>query len=527
MRRSSELDLPPALGISWRLHAPVAHIAVRSSVGRRTPWRHRLAAPVAVLLVALVGVVPASAARPASMELSDPSYSPGTATTSTFVTFRVTYRHTGGLAPWFVRVHIGGTAREMQPAVESDAWKHGVAFVVTTQLPAGTWTPWFEAQRNDLYASVTMEGPITVIGPTPTPTPRPTPTATPRPTPTPTPKPTPKPTPAATPRPTPIATPKSTPKPTTKPRPSATDTPPATAKPASDGTSTPQPSRSPDATTSPDTGPSPTPDPGLAAIHPGPATGGPGGAGGPDGDFGGGPRNDANPTLTGSLGQAPPGQQLLPMVAIAVAIAGGLTMLMAFVLFGRRRRGDEDPDEASLAASASAGYPPSLTPRQAPANGSSAMTAMAAVPERDAHLPRWRRPSLLEARKNDPLRGGITASATLTFDRQAGEVVEGMGRRRIRYRLVSLLNLPDEVQGVEIASLDEGDEVLLLEKSGTYWRVLCPDGREGWLHKMTLGDTVIDSPSAPNTWTTGDDGQGGFEDIMRAYAESRRQFGQT
>ena len=33
----------------------------------------------------------------------------------------------------------------------------------------------------------------------------------------------------------------------------------------------------------------------------------------------------------------------------------------------------------------------------------------------------------------------------------------------------------------------------LLERSGAYWLVLCPDGRRGWLHKMTLGEIVDDT----------------------------------
>ena len=41
--------------------------------------------------------------------------------------------------------------------------------------------------------------------------------------------------------------------------------------------------------------------------------------------------------------------------------------------------------------------------------------------------------------------------------------------------------------------LDEGDEVQLLERSGVYWFVLCPDGQQGWVHKMVLGE-VIDEP---------------------------------
>jgi hypothetical protein len=216
-------------------------------------------------------------------------------------------------------------------------------------------------------------------------------------------------------------------------------------------------------------------------------------------------------------------------------------MLMAFLLFGKRRRSDDPtaPDEV-LAASAAAGFgfasvaravavpeAPAVDPAAAAA-AAAAMSALDAgpAPDLDAHLPRWRRPSLMEARKADPTRS-VSTGVRLTFDGATGAAVSGMERRRIRYRLVSLLSAPDEVQGVEIGSLDEGDEVVLMEKRGTYWRVLCPDGREGWLHKMTLGDVVIDSADGAGTWTSADDGPGtgGFEDILRAYNEARGRPG--
>ncbi len=111
-----------------------------------------------------------------------------------------------------------------------------------------------------------------------------------------------------------------------------------------------------------------------------------------------------------------------------------------------------------------------------------------------------------------------------------GAAVDGMERRAIRYRLVSLLDAPDEVRGQEIGVLDQGDEVVLLEKRGTYWRVLCPNGQQGWLHKMTLGDMVIDSSAAGRgSWTSADGGPtpGSFEDILRAYGERRQQFGEA
>ncbi len=48
-----------------------------------------------------------------------------------------------------------------------------------------------------------------------------------------------------------------------------------------------------------------------------------------------------------------------------------------------------------------------------------------------------------------------------------------------------------------MGSLDEGDEVAILEESGLYRRVVTPDGRSGWLHKMTLGDVVEAASSEP------------------------------
>jgi len=214
---------------------------------------------------------------------------------------------------------------------------------------------------------------------------------------------------------------------------------------------------------------------------------------------------------------------------------GGVTMVMAFLAFGKRRR-DQEPtaSDAALAAAAARGTGlvanSGLVPAMAVAATAAVRTALAAVPapyEEDAHLPRWRRPSLVEARKADPLRQAST-SVHLTFDGEVGVAVTGLERRRIRYRMVSLLSDPDEVRGTEIGVLDEGDEVILLEKRGTYWRVLCPDGSEGWLHKMVLGDAVLETPGASAaSWTSGDDGPvtGGFEDMLRAYTEKRKQLG--
>ena len=428
--------------------------------------------------------------------------------------------------------------------------------------------------------------------PTPTPTPHPTPTPTPRPTPTPTPRPTPTPTPKPTPNPTPTPTPRPTPTP--KPAPTPTPAPTATARPAATPAprSTSAPTPAPGATQAPTTPPVPTattpsagdptatPDSGtasgpaatqapLAVIVPGSAGGpgdgsasGPGGTGGTGGGPAGGPGGGstlgpgalggsgaAGASLSGGLGGSSASAIVARLIPAMIVTTGGVAMAMAFLAFGKRRR-DETPTapDAVLAAAAASGMDvpaasrlvpgASASTRGAPAGDAASVAAslraaVVAVPAEavvDGDLPRWRRPSLMEARKADPTRT-VNATVNLRFEGQAGDAVSGLERRRIRYRLVGLLDQPDDVRGVQIGTLDEGDEVVLIERHGTYWLVLCPDGREGWLHKMVLGDAVGGETAAQHaaSWTSGDEGPapGSFEDVLRIYTEHRRQMGEA
>ena len=132
--------------------------------------------------------------------------------------------------------------------------------------------------------------------------------------------------------------------------------------------------------------------------------------------------------------------------------------------------------------------------------------------------------------------GRSTAPARLSFDRGLVGALDGRERRLIRYNVVRLLDVPDELRGIEIGFLDQGDEVQLLERQGTYWLVLCPNGGQGWIHKMTLGEVVTGGdddamastgatatmPIAADTWTMGDvdeDTQGAYS----AYLASRER----
>jgi hypothetical protein len=158
---------------------------------------------------------------------------------------------------------------------------------------------------------------------------------------------------------------------------------------------------------------------------------------------------------------------------------------MAF-LFGKRRREDDqpEPDEVLAAKAARLAMVPAST--LVPSNPLPLPQTLD-----ESQLPRWRRPSLLEARKADPIRTA-TVVVHQSFDRDGRGPWSGRERRRIRFRVVRLLDAPDELMSSEVGVLTEGDEVELLEKSGSFWLVLCPDGGTGWLHRMTLGDVVTD-----------------------------------
>jgi hypothetical protein len=492
---------------------------INVSKQRRTrplrPAATPLAALCAALFVVFALVAPVLAVE-GPTKLYDPAVSPRTGTPTTTITFEVSYRNREGSAPDHVSVVIDGTAHLMTGVGAN--WKGGSLNRWSTKLAAGTHTVSFEAASRDKFSDTVDGGKVTITVPTPT-----------APTPTPTPKPTPKPTPD------PTSTPRSDP--TSLPAP--TDPPAATPTPgdsAAGGTG----SAGGDST-SPG-GPDSTGSTGGDSTNPGGGSGSTdGGVGSSDGSTGGsGPSSDATDPNGGGLAGAgsvtgtgsdggphgatggdagagpdgghdvvaggtgwgalasaletlginrPPSVTMLPML---VGTSTAMTMAFAFAIFGKKRRDEEPPapDEV-LRANAARGHGtvPAGDIVNAVVRG-----ALAPVPvDGEAGMPRWRRPSLLQARKADPTRS-VASSNRMSFDNGVVGAAEGRERRTIRYAVVRLLDAPDELRSAEIGQLDRGDEVQLIERSGSYWLVLCPDGRQGWLHKMTLGEIVSDAP---------------------------------
>ena len=507
--------------------------------GTRAVIRTSFGALAATFVLAALLVLPATASS-GPTRLSDPTVSPTSGTTSTTFVFKVKYLNHNGSEPDHVSVVIDGKSHRMTTTATS--WKQPVQFTYSTKLAVGKHSVSFTSLDRDKFADSTPGGSVTVANP-----PAPTPEATPRPTPRPTPKPTPRPEP--TPAPTPRATAEPTPKATATPGATATDDP-------GTGGAGPSPTDGPDSAYTP-SDPTHDPDtawnggllPGLGGLDP--SDPGPGG-GSPDGPSSGSGTSGADAGTAGAvspgdvvgsdgggLGQGgsshrwgtltaftqilgldpinPPALRFLPTL---VGTTGAVAMAMAFGFFGKRRRDGEPPASDDVLAAAAA--------RGSGVAATSALTHDGAfVPppglEPEADMPRWRRPSLMQARKADPLRNAV-AVPPLSFDHGLVGPLEGHERRLIRYSTVTLLDAPDELRSAAIGSVAQDDEVQLLEKSGTYWLVLCPDGRQGWIHKMTLGDVVgrDPSPSANDTWgTDGSTPEDVDDDVLTAFLAAR------
>jgi hypothetical protein len=194
---------------------------------------------------------------------------------------------------------------------------------------------------------------------------------------------------------------------------------------------------------------------------------------------------------------------------------------MAFGFFARHHRIDELPAVIEE---------PALEPELVAAVGATIESAEGDLAAAEALLPRWRRPSLLLARRADSFHDAKPAPR-LTFEQGLCDPLDGRERRLIRYRLVRMLDTPDELRGTETGYLDRGDEVQLLERYGAFWLVARPDGRQGWVHNMTLGEVVDDliqaeppevaEPLVAEAWSTGETDEN--NDVLDAYLDSRRR----
>ena len=462
----------------------VAHVRMTSAQRARGSVRRSLAVPLGVLAILLLVAAPTFGAQ-GPTKLEQPLVSPTTGTTATTITLEVTYRNHSDKPPQYVRVSVGSAVHDMI-AVSNTSYRDGVRYRWTGKLAVGTYAIAFQASDFEKFTDQLAAGTVTIAAPPPPPPPPP---------------------PSSNPGPAPAPTPGSgttTPGGSTTTPGSITDTgegddgrggtTDATDDDGRGGTGI---GWAPAGFVSGDGGGSGSPGGGTGPDGTGPdGTGGSGGSG--DGSASGGDPLFP-PVAPGSgvgffvlltdylhgVGADPVAALLpgggglqLPVVASAIGSTAAVGVWMAFSLFGKRRRDEEMPASAeALQAAAAAGL--GLVP-------SSGLVPEVLDPE--LMMPRWRRPSLLEARKHDPIRdSGLAPRQALSFGYDTATTNE---RRLIRYATVRLLDRPDEVMGIAVGDLGAGDEVELCERSGLFWFVRAPDGRAGWLHRMTLGDQV-------------------------------------
>ena len=524
------------------------------------------AAFAAGLLLLAFGLPVLAGQPPGPTKLLDPEVTPRTADTATPVTFTVTYWNAHDLPPDYVRVVVAGVTWPMTGA--GSDWKAGVAFTVTTVLPAGTHDVLFEARDAEKFVDV-GDGGTVAIGQAPAPPPPPAPGPAPTPTPV-------NPPPAPAPAP-----------------PSGGGSSGSGGSGGSGGTSGGSGTSAGSGGAGNGSGASATgsgstsgeiggygagltggsldasgdaagdailggannyeASRGLSALVEWPGSlggewgaGATGGASAPSGSgspatssaIGAGdewPTSPATVSASGSAATGGSGSGLGPvawlqqtfgvgLASVGLSSGGGLPTLpavvsstvlvgtwMAFVLFNKRRRDEEPPaPDGVLQASAAMGI------------GMGAVLAPAPVAPVDpeALMPRWRRPSLLEARKTDPIRAPAPERPRMTFAHTLADVGTGGERRAIRYAVIPLLDRPDEIQAMRLGELAAGDEVEVQQRSGAYCHVICPDGREGWVHRTTLGD-VIAAPRTTGGRTIESDPEPEAENALAALLAAR------
>lgn len=175
-------------------------------------------------------------------------------------------------------------------------------------------------------------------------------------------------------------------------------------------------------------------------------------------------------------------------LAATTAVALGIVGAGVVGLFGiaRKPRSTKMTVHEEIAAMMAPPAPkPEPVARPSIGTAMDAMAPQVEVPrDPEAGMPRWRRPSLLEARHADYSRNAPAHRLPMLF----GEGATENDVRVVRYAMVPVLDRPDEVLGLQLGDLASGDEVQVVGTSNAFIEVVCPNGDRGWVHRTTLGE---------------------------------------
>ena len=187
-------------------------------------------------------------------------------------------------------------------------------------------------------------------------------------------------------------------------------------------------------------------------------------------------------------------------VAVGIVLAGVVGLAMAM-----RRSEPRMSAHDEIAAMMAEGKRDAATP----ISPTQATSVEAMAPQHtkeldpEANMPRWRRPSLLEARYSDPSRQAPVYRQPMRF---AEAEARRLDVRVVRYAVVPLLDRPDEVLGLRVSDLEHGDEVHVVGATGTFVEVQCANGQRGWVHRTTISQTApAQAPTAAYLPSDADD----------------------
>ena len=185
---------------------------------------------------------------------------------------------------------------------------------------------------------------------------------------------------------------------------------------------------------------------------------------------------------------------VLAGVATTTAIAVGIVLagIAGLVMAARRPRRSTAADEIAAMMAEESRRNAAPDPSQATAVEAMAPPEARAV-DPEANMPRWRRPSLLEARHSDPTRQAAAYRLPMRF---TDDQIRAEDVRIVRYAVVPILDRPDEVLGRRGAHHEARDEVQVIGASGGFLEVHSPNGDRGWLHRTTVGQRQVDTGDA-------------------------------
>lgn len=188
---------------------------------------------------------------------------------------------------------------------------------------------------------------------------------------------------------------------------------------------------------------------------------------------------------------------ILAGLGVTTAVALGIVLAGVVGMVGvvRRGRGGASASISDQIAAVMAAPVPGASPpvSLAPKTGVDAMDPNTKEADPEKFVPRWRRASLLEARRADPALQTLPYRAPSRFRDGDASAVDV---RLVRYAVVPMLDRPDEVLGLRLTDLESGDEVNVIGASGAFVEVQCPNGDRGWLHRTTLGQRPAKVPDA-------------------------------